>query len=156
MVDTVDSGAALAAPRKRHHRLRYAIVAVLCIAAVAWMLVLMQRNVVFFKTVSEAVADRAHDGTRTMRIGGAVVPDSIHDTTDGADFELTQGGQTVEIDHHGPQPALFQSCAPVVAVGHWTGTTFLSNQIIIRHGNKYEPPAHADTRCPADPSGRGQ
>jgi cytochrome c-type biogenesis protein CcmE len=151
MVDTVDAGAAVVAPRKPRHRLRYAIVAVLCVGAVGWMLVLMQRNVVFFKTVSEAVADRAHDGTRDMRIGGAVVPGSIHDTADGADFRLTQGGQTVLIVHHGTQPALFKSCAPVVADGHWSGTTFVSKQILIKHGNEYEPPANASSRCPADP-----
>jgi hypothetical protein len=33
------------------------------------MIVLLQRNVVFFKTVSAAVHDQAHDGVRTMRIG---------------------------------------------------------------------------------------
>ena len=153
MVDTVDAGAAVSAPRKKRHRLRYAIVAVLCVGAVAWMLVLMQRNVAFFKTVSEAVADRAHDGTRDMRIGGAVVPGSIQHTAGGADFELTQGGQTVTVDHHGTQPALFQSCAPVVTEGHWRGTTFVSKLIIIRHGNKYEPPANAKTSCPAEPPG---
>jgi cytochrome c-type biogenesis protein CcmE len=152
----VDSGDGSAAPRKRRHQLRYAIVALLCIGAVAWMLVLMQRNVVFYKTVSEAVADRAHDGTRSMRIGGAVLPGSIHDTADGADFKLTQGGKTMLIVHHGNQPALFQSCAPVVVDGHWSGTTFLSQQILIKHGNKYEPPAHAKTRCPSDPFGNGQ
>src|SRR6185295_15306546 len=82
MADATES-AAVSAPRKRTHRLRYSIIALLCIGAVAWMLVLMQRNVVFFKTVSQAVADREHDGTRNMRIGGAVVPDSIHMTSDG-------------------------------------------------------------------------
>jgi len=153
MVDTVDAPPPVAAPRKKRHRLRYAIVAVLCVGAVAWMLVLMQRNVVFFKTVSEAVADRAHDGTRTLRIGGAVVPGSIHDTADGANFELTQGGQTVLVVHHGTQPALFKSCAPVVTDGHWSGTTFVSKQILIKHGSDYEPPAHAKDVCPADPFG---
>src|SRR6266516_4335511 len=131
MVDTVDAGAAVGVPRKRRHRLRYAVVAVLCIGAAGWMLVLMQRNVVFFKTVSEAVADRAHDGTRTLRIGGAVIPGSIRGTSDGADFNLTEGGHTVLIDQHGPQPPLFQDCAPVVAVGHWQGSTFVSHQLII-------------------------
>jgi cytochrome c-type biogenesis protein CcmE len=155
MVDTLDGGvpAAAPAPRRRTHRLRYAIVAVLCIGAVAWMLVLMQRNVVFFKTVSQAVADRTHDGTRTLRIGGAVLPGTIRHTGAGADFDLTEGGQTVLVDHTGTQPALFQDCAPVVAVGHWQGTTFESHLIIIKHGNQYQPPANAATRCPAEPAG---
>jgi cytochrome c-type biogenesis protein CcmE len=138
------------AERKRH-RLRFSIIALLCIGAVVWMLVLMQRNVVFYKTVSQAVADRDHDGTRSMRIGGAVVPGTIHPTADGAEFRLTQGGVTVTIDHHGSEPALFQDCAPVVADGHWRGTTFESGQLIIKHGSDYEPPADAKKRCPDDP-----
>ncbi len=153
MADTVDSGAAATVPRKRQHRLRYSIIALLCIGAVAWMLVLMQRNVVFYKTVSQAVADRAHDGTHTLRIGGAVLPGTIRHTADGADFDLTEGGQTVVVDHTGSQPTLFQDCAPVVAVGHWQGTTFVSHQILIKHDNKYKPPAHAAARCPAEPAG---
>jgi cytochrome c-type biogenesis protein CcmE len=158
MVDTIDGGPpgpqpAPITPRRRRHPLRYAIIAVLCIGAVAWMLVLMQRNVVFFKTVSQAVADRTKDGTHTLRIGGAVLPGTIKHTADGADFDLTEGGQTVVVDHSGTQPPLFQDCAPVVAVGHWQGTTFISHQIIIKHGNQYQPPAHAAVRCPAEPSG---
>jgi len=149
MADAVDRSAAIPVPRTRH-RLRYAILALVCIGAVVWMLVLMQRNVVFFKTVSQAVADREHDGTRDMRIGGAVVPGTIEATSYDAVFELTQGGETVTIDHHGSEPALFKDCAPVVADGHWRGTTFESGQLLIKHGNDYEPPAGAK-RCPEDP-----
>ena len=140
-------------PRKAH-RLRYTIIALLCIGAVVWMLTLMTKNVVFFKPVSQAVADRQHDGVRTMRIGGAVVPGAIHHTSDGAEFGLTQGGVTVEIIHHGTEPTLFKNCAPVVADGHWSGKTFVSDQILIKHGSDYEPPKHAKATCPADPAGR--
>ncbi len=154
MVDTLEGAPAAPpplTPRRRRHPLRYAIVAVLCIGAVAWMLVLMQRNVVFFKTVSQAVASRAQDGTRPLRIGGAVLPGTIKHTADGADFDLTEGGQTVLVDHSGTQPALFQDCAPVVAVGHWQGTTFVSHQILIKHGNVYKPVETAAHHCPQDP-----
>ena len=63
---------------------------------------------------------RAHDGTRTMRIGGGVVPASIHQHGDGADFDLTEGGVTVHVHHVGNEPELFKDCAPVVAEGHWS------------------------------------
>jgi cytochrome c-type biogenesis protein CcmE len=139
--------------RRPSHRLRYTIVALLCVAAIVWMVTLMQKNVVFFKTVSQAVADRAHDGTRTMRIGGAVVPGSIHQTADGARFTLVEGGKSVLVIHHGTEPTLFKNCAPVVADGHWDHDTFDSDQILIKHGSTYKPPAHASTRCPPDPGG---
>ena len=136
---------------RRSHRLRYTIVALLCICAVVWMLTLMQKNVVFFKTVSEAVASREADGTRSLRIGGAVVPGSIHETAAGARFELVEGGQTVLVVHRGAQPTLFKDCAPVVADGHWNHDTFESDQILIKHGSTYEPPANAKAVCPPDP-----
>jgi cytochrome c-type biogenesis protein CcmE len=146
--------ASLPSPR-RSHRLRYTIIALLCIGAVIWMVTLMQKNVVFFKTVSVAVADRAHDGTRTMRIGGAVVPGSIHRNADGADFKLTEGGVTVLVAHHGTEPTLFKNCAPVVADGQWRGDTFVSGQILIKHGSTYDPKRDIKGTCPRDPFGRG-
>ncbi len=143
--------------RRPTHRVRYAIIAVICIAAVVWMITLMQKNVVFFKTVDKAVADRAHDGTREFRIGGAVVPGTITNTADGADFELTAGGKTVTVDHTGTEPTLFKNCAPVVADGHWSGSTFISTQILIKHGSEYDPKKDvkgAKVVCPPDPFGR--
>ena len=146
MVDDASS-----VPRRPSHRLRYTIIALLCIGAIAWMLTLMQKNVVFFKTVSDAVASRAQDGTRSMRIGGAVVPGSIRETASGARFELVEGGKTVLVVHRGNQPTLFKDCAPVVADGHWVRDTFESDQILIKHGSEYQPPANAKAVCPPDP-----
>jgi cytochrome c-type biogenesis protein CcmE len=139
------------APAKPSHRLRYTIIGLCCIGAVVWMLALMQRNVVFFKTVSEAVATRAEDGTRNLRIGGAVVPRSIDETSSGARFELVEGGQTVVVIHTGTEPTLFKDCAPVVADGHWDRETFVSDQLLIKHGSTYEPPKNAKKVCPPDP-----
>jgi cytochrome c-type biogenesis protein CcmE len=132
-------------------RIRYAVIALVCIGAVVWMITLMQRNVVFFKTVSDAVADRSDDGTRSMRIGGAVEPGTIDQTDGGVRFELTEGGATVTVDHVGSEPGLFKDCAPVVAEGNWEGETFASTRLLIKHGNDYTPPPDAAERCPEDP-----
>ncbi len=149
-----DPTAVQAPPRKRD-RLRYAIVAVICLGAVAWMLVLMQKNVVFFKTVSQAVQDQQKDGTKTMRIGGGVVPATITQRSDGADFDLTEGGVTVHVHQVGTEPELFKACAPVVAEGHWTAVgsmTFDSTRLLIKHGSDYRPPPNS-AQCPAEPDG---
>jgi len=140
--------------RRPSHRVRYTIITVICIGAVVWMITLMQKNVVFFKTVDKAVADRTHDGTREFRIGGAVVPGTIVNTGVGADFELTAGGKTVKVDHRGTEPTLFKNCAPVVADGHWSGSTFISTQILIKHGSTYDPKKEIKGACPPDPFGR--
>jgi cytochrome c-type biogenesis protein CcmE len=151
---TDDSTPADVPPPRKNNRLRYAIVAVLCLGAVGWMLVLMQKNVVFFKPVSEAVHDQTHDGVRTMRIGGGVMPESIAQHTDGADFDLTEGGVTVHVHHVGSEPELFKACAPVVAEGHWSApgsTTFDSTRLLIKHGNNYTPPKKTGAKCPDKP-----
>jgi cytochrome c-type biogenesis protein CcmE len=140
--------------RRRSKRLRYVIVGLLCIGAVVWMITLMQRNVIFFKTVSQAVHDRPHDGTHSLRIGGAVVPGTIHQTSNGATFELTQGHVTVAVVHTGTEPGLFKDCAPVVAEGHWDGATFTSGRLLIKHGSEYKPPTRGAIKCPPDPFGR--
>jgi cytochrome c-type biogenesis protein CcmE len=140
--------------RRKRVRVRYIVVAVACVAAVIWMLVLLQNNVTFFKPVSEAVHDQQSDGTRSMRIGGGVVPSSIVQRSDGVDFKLTEGGATVVVHHVGGEPSLFKDCAPVVAVGHWTAkgsTTFDSTRILIKHNNNYEAPKAGATTCPKDP-----
>jgi len=46
---------------------------------------------------------------------------------------------------------------PVVADGHWSGSTFVSNQILIKHGSTYDPKKDvkgAKVVCPKDPFGR--
>ena len=140
--------------RRKRVRGVYVVVALLCVGAVIWMLVLLQHNVVFFKTVSDAVHDQPHDGTKTMRIGGGVVPSSIQHTNDGVDFKLTEGGVTVLVHHVGGEPSLFKDCAPVVAEGHWNAkgsTMFDSTRLLIKHNNNYEAPKAGATQCPKDP-----
>lgn len=140
--------------RRKRVRVRYIVVALACLVAVGWMLVLLQHNVVFFKTVSKAVQDEPHDGTRTMRIGGGVVPASITRRGDGVDFSLTDNGVTVLVHHTGGEPSLFKDCAPVVAEGHWSApgsTTFDSTRLLIKHNSDYEAPKAGATQCPKDP-----
>jgi cytochrome c-type biogenesis protein CcmE len=138
-------------------KLRYGVVALACVGAIIWMVVLMQRNVVFFYPVSQAVTQSSHHGTRTLRIGGAVVPHSITERNDGVDFQLTEGDVTVVVHHTGGEPGLFKACAPVVAEGHWSAPdsdTFDSTRLLIKHGNDYKAPKDAKAQCPKDPEGR--
>ena len=98
--------------------------------------------------------DEHSDGTRSMRIGGGVVPESIKTRNDGVDFQLTEGGVTVLVHHTGSEPQLFKDCAPVVAEGHWDRSqpnTFESTRLLIKHDNNYGPPKSATKQCPKDP-----
>jgi cytochrome c-type biogenesis protein CcmE len=120
---------------------RYIVAVVICAAVVIFMLFVLQKNVVYLKTVSQAVAQRDKQGARDFRMGGSVVPGTIASRQGGgADFELTEGGVVAKVAYSGSPPDLFKDCAPVVVEGHWSGKTFVSDRLLIKHGNEYEPP----------------
>ena len=115
-------------------------------AAVATVVlaIVLSNNVVYFRTVSEAVHNRADEGTSRFRLAGAVVDGSVHETARGVRFRVTDGKHTVTVDHTGDPPDLFKEGAPVVCEGRWATTAndavFRSDRILIKHGNDYEPP----------------
>jgi cytochrome c-type biogenesis protein CcmE len=148
MTDT-NAPAATTAPRKSV-RTRYIVAAVACAAIVVWMFTMLRSNAVYLRPVSEAVERRSEQGGKTFRMAGTVVPGTIADTADGARFEVTEGGATVEVDHHGDPPDLFRNCAPVVVEGTWQGNTFDSTRLLVRHGSEYDADDRTDTAACED------
>jgi cytochrome c-type biogenesis protein CcmE len=91
------------------------------------------------------VAERDSTGDDRFRMAGEVVPDSIRETGDGVEFQLTEGGERVNVVHVGDPPDLFEDGAPVVCEGRWAdGLTFSSDRILIKHDNEYKPPDDDD------------
>ena len=134
-------------PRRPRNRTRYVVAVAGCIVAIVAIVVLavvLSKNVVYFRTVTEAVHNRADEGTSRFRLAGAVVDHSVHETARGVRFEVTDGKNTVTVDHAGDPPDLFKEGAPVVCEGHWASTSrnaaFESDRILIKHGADYEPP----------------
>ena len=131
-------------PRRRA---RYVVAVAGCVIAVVAIVLLaveLSGNVVYFRTVSEAVHDRQDLGTSRFRLAGAVVPGTITETKHGVTFQVSDGKRTVTVHHTGDPPDLFKPDAPVVVEGHWASRApdapFLSDRILIKHGNDYEPP----------------
>ena len=102
---------------------------------------MLSNNVVYFRTVSEAVDERKSDNGDRFRIAGEVVPGTVQETAKGVRFEITDGKTTATIVHVGDPPSLFKAGAPVVCEGRWgTNAAFDSDRIMIRHGSEYTPP----------------
>ena len=120
---TVASPPSAPAPRPAPKRRgRYIVAIGGCVVAVVAIIVLgvvLSENVVYFRTVTEAVHNRKDEGTSRFRMAGGVVDDSITQTRNGANFEVTDGKNTVVVHHDGDTPALFKNGAPVVVEGHW-------------------------------------
>jgi len=139
--------------RRRAPAIALGVLAV-AIAAVVVLAFALSDNIVYFKTVSEAVASREDDTGRRIRMAGTVVAGSIDEQPDGTWFELTEGDATVVVEHRGSTPDLFEECAPLVVEGRWSsepdGTTFESDRILIKHDNEYRAPDDAVPACPGD------
>jgi cytochrome c-type biogenesis protein CcmE len=114
------------------------------VVAIIVLAFVLSKNVVYFRTVSEAVHNRVDEGTSRFRLAGAVVDGSVRETARGVRFEVTDGKKTVTVDHVGDPPDLFDEGAPVVCEGRWASTArnapFASDRIMIKHGADYAPP----------------
>lgn len=130
--------------RRTKPRARYIAAASVCglvVVIAIVLLVVLADNVVFYRTVSEAVRERSSQGSTRFRLAGAVVPGTVKPTPKGVDFDVTDGKHTVQVVHQGDPPELFKARAPVVCEGHWArGLTFDSDRILIKHGAQYNPP----------------
>jgi cytochrome c-type biogenesis protein CcmE len=142
--DTAPPPAPTPTPRRSRTKRRAIIAAAVCAAAIITIIVLavvLSKNVVYFRTVSEAVAQRSSEGDNRLRVAGAVVPGTVAETRQGVRFEITDGKRTIPIVHSGDPPELFKEGAPVVCDGHWSrAAAFDSDRILIKHGNEYKPP----------------
>jgi cytochrome c-type biogenesis protein CcmE len=147
-VTIVDAPSAAPAPKPRPQRRGRYIVAVggcvVAVVAIVVLAVMLSENVVYFRTVTEAVHSRSSEGTSRFRLAGGVVHKSIELTKNGVTFLVTDGKNTVTVHHDGDTPALFKDGAPVVVEGHWASKAknapFDSDRILIKHGADYTPP----------------
>jgi len=117
-------------------------VCAVAVVAIVGLAVALSQNVVYFRTVSEAVNEhRDGEADGRIRMAGEVVPGSVEETRSGVRFQVTDGDATAAVVHRGDPPDLFEDGAPVVCEGNWgKGDTFASDRILIKHGNEYEPP----------------
>jgi cytochrome c-type biogenesis protein CcmE len=123
---------------RKRHGLRYAVVGLVLVGAFAFFVVKGLGSALnYYLTVDQAVHQRATLGDRTFNLEGVVVPGSIQKTPLGVDFTLSAGGQALRVVNTGSPPQLFQKDIPVIAVGHLEGTTFASDQILVKHSASY-------------------
>jgi cytochrome c-type biogenesis protein CcmE len=126
----------------KHRRRRTYVAIAMCAGAAAAIIVLvvvLSQNIEYFRTVSEGLAHRSD--TSQFRMAGAVVNGSIVSTKGGVDFRITDGRSTARVEHNGSPPQLFKEGVPVVCEGHWNSRgIFISDRILIKHGNDYRPP----------------
>ncbi len=120
------------------HRLRYAVVGLVLVGSFAFLLFKgLGTALNFYLPADQAVQQKASLGGKTFNLEGVVEPGSIHATPNGVDFVVTSGATKLPVVNSGSPPELFRPDIPVIAVGHFDGGTFVSNQILVKHSSNY-------------------
>jgi cytochrome c-type biogenesis protein CcmE len=169
-VAVTDTPTALGGPGPRRRAAlgtrRQRIVALLVILGALGFLVFrgLTNATEYFKTTTQAVNQRAQLGTQDFRIEGTVEND-VRSAGTEVDFTIYGGGTQVPVVSSGSPPELFKPGIPVVLDGHWSGSTYLSDLIMVKHTANYVeahpdrlksqlPAGGATTPAPSVPAGQ--
>ena len=120
------------------HTARYVVVGLVLVGALGFLLLKGLGSALnFYIPADQAVAQKATLGDKTINLEGVVAPGSIHSTIDGVNFVVTSGVVHLAVHNTSSPPQLFQGNIPVIAVGHFQGDTFVSDQILVKHSSTY-------------------
>ncbi len=98
---------------------------------------------VYYITPSELKAKEASAADKSFRLGGMVVPGSLHwePQTLRLSFLLSDGKEQVAVEHTGSPPDLFKEGAGAIVEGKYTtGHLFRASTILAKHSEEYRPP----------------
>lgn len=127
--------------KPKHQRLVLVMLALAALVGAgllaAWAL---SRQASYFYIPSEIAAHAPEQG-RAIRLGGMVQKGSIKTMPDGITihFTVTDGKAQVPVRFSGITPDLFVEGSGVVAEGRMEGATFVADNLLAKHDEKYVP-----------------
>ena len=132
-------------------RVRVVVLLVLIAGSLAWVGTrALSGSLVYFVTPSELLQQQPPEGER-LRMGGQVVPGSVHDASGGVDFVVTDGTTRMTVIHTGGTPSLFKTGVGVVLEGTFGADgAFHSDTMLVKHGEEYRPPGPGETPGPVE------
>ena len=143
----------------RHKRMTLVASILAGVSLAAWLgMQAFRGNVMFFFNPSQIAAGEAPAGER-FRLGGMVEKGSVERTAGSLDirFLVTDFKHTVRVKYSGILPDLFREGQGVVAHGRLQDGTFVADEILAKHDEKYMPPEVArslkDNPPPPPPAG---
>jgi cytochrome c-type biogenesis protein CcmE len=131
---------------KKKRRLAFAAALLLAGACVAGVIVYgLGQNTMYFRSPSDVAAKMVSEGV-AFRLGGLVEQGSVkHGAGAEVHFRVTDGKSSVPAEFKGVLPALFREGQGVVTTGTMNaGGTFVANEVLAKHDEKYMPPEVVD------------
>jgi cytochrome c-type biogenesis protein CcmE len=105
-----------------------------------------RKNVTFFFDPSQVTAGKVPPG-EGFRLGGMVTKGSLRRDPGSLEvhFLVTDFRHDVPVSYTGVLPDLFREGAGVVAHGKMQNGTFVADEVLAKHDEKYMPPAVAES-----------
>ena len=127
-------------PRRKRLTLVLGIIAGVSIAG-ALALSAFRQNVTFFFDPTQVASGKVPSGER-FRLGGMVTKGSVQRAPGSLEvhFVVTDFKSEVPVSYTGVLPDLFREGQGVVAHGRMSGSTFVADEVLAKHDEKYMPP----------------
>lgn len=119
-----------------------ACLVVILSTAVALILYALKQNINLFYTPTQLLQTHINPGQH-LRIGGYVKNHSVHYDNSGQSvhFIVTDRTHDMKVNYQGVLPNLFREGQAVVVTGTFTPEhTFLANEVLAKHDERYMPP----------------
>lgn len=128
--------------KPKNQRLALIIAALLALAAAVLLAMWGLRDrAAYFLTPADIAAGKAEPG-RAFRLGGMVETGSVERLPDGVTihFRVGDGQAVTPVRYRGIVPDLFREGSGVVAEGRMAGDTFVADNVLAKHDERYMPP----------------
>jgi cytochrome c-type biogenesis protein CcmE len=138
------SAATTTAKMKRSSR--WFMLAAFLIAGVAFIVIAwggINKNLVYYWTPTDLIANGDKAYGATIRLGGMVSPGTIknHAGVSGVEFDVHDGTKAVHVKSNGVPPQMFRENIGVVVEGTMVkGGYFQCNRLMVSHSNEYRAP----------------
>lgn len=101
----------------------------------------LEQNLVYFVTPTELAEKGAQAIGNPVRLGGVVVPGSLHTSGILLNFNLTDDVKTIPVETTKTPPQMFREGIGVVVEGRLRPDgRFEADRLMVKHGNEYRPP----------------
>ncbi len=127
--------------KPKHQRLVLLVFALAALIGAGLLAAYALRNQAAYFYVPSELAAKPPEAGRAVRLGGMVEKGSIKTRSDGVtiDFLVGDGKAQVPVRFRGITPELFVEGSGVVAEGRMEGTTFVADNLLAKHDEKYVP-----------------
>jgi len=129
----------------RSARWRLVICVAIVVGALGWVALRgLTGSFVYYLTPTDIAVGQKAQVDQRVRLGGYVVPGSVHRPADVLTFTVTDGDTTMEVLSTGPVPQMFRAGQGVVVEGALgRDGRFHSDTLLVKHDGEYRAPTDA-------------